>query len=301
MKVINEINRYIVNPYVIDKRGRFAHYPSEAKIISRIDGEIIGKCHRASWYDWMGELPTNPVDARGRWSFLMGKLIEGGYIEYCKQIGIWAGNNVHMYDQIHNISGEVDLFVNVGDETSGNVLEGVEIKTAYGYGFQKSIKMFPKIENLLQSAIYLDYYKTPAWHLVYKARDTQEDVEYILTMGNDNNVECNRFICIDGNPCLIFYLEDIYNQYRILGEYVINKQLPPRDYTYMFSIEESRERFKQGKINKLKMGKLEKQDGEITDSNWNCLYCSHLDRCWIEKRSQMKLKDISQVEGGDNG
>jgi hypothetical protein len=282
MKVIELINNYVVNPYVTDIRGRFAHYPSEAKIISRIDGEIIGKCHRASWYDWMGEKPTNPPDARAQWTFLVGKLIEGAYIEYCKQLGIWAGSNIHMYDKIHNISGEYDLFVFNPERK----LEGVEIKTAYGYGFQQSVSKFPKIENLLQSAIYLaNRTDITAWHLIYKARDTQEDVEYILTIGEN---EAGKHIIVDGNPCLIFYLDDIYNQYRILGEYVINQQLPPRDYTYMFDIEQTRERFKKGKITKTKLSQVEK--GVKTDSDWQCLYCNFLDKCWCEKRADLKLK-----------
>jgi len=288
MKIIEAINKYVTNPYVIDKRGRFAHYPSEAKVISRSDGEIIGKCHRASYYDWTGEEPTNPVDARGRWTFLVGKLLEGGYVEYCKQMGIWAGNNVHMYDLEHNVSGEADLFI----FNEQKVIEGVEIKTAYGYGFQKSVKVFPKLDNLLQSVQYLNYFKTPCWHLIYKARDTQEDVEYILTLNTDANG--NKYLSVDGQPCYIFFLQDIFDQYRILGEYVVNKQLPPRDFTYMYDIEKTRERFKQGKITKTKMSAVEKE--VATDSDWQCLYCSHLDRCWIEKRAAMKLKQVKEED-----
>jgi len=229
----------------------------------------------------MGEKPTNPVDARGQWTFLMGKLIEGGYVEYCKQIGIWAGNNVHMYDKIHNISGEADLFIFNEQQR----LEGVEIKTAYGYGFQQSVSKFPKIENLMQSALYLDYFPVACWHLIYKARDTQEDVEYVITMESDN---IGKYTCVDGMPCQIFYLDDVYNQYRILGEYVINKQLPPRDYTYMYELAQSEERFKRGKISKTRLSDVNK--GKCTDSDWQCLYCDHLDRCWIEKRTALKLK-----------
>lgn len=285
MKITGLINTYITNPHVIDKRGRFAHYPSEAKIISRIDGEIMGKCHRATWYDWMGEQPTNPVDARGMWTFAMGKLIEGQYIEYCKQLGIWAGNNVHMYDQLHNVSGEADLFI----FNERHEIEGAEIKTAYGYGFQQSVSKFPKIENLLQSALYLDYFPVTIWHLIYKARDTQEDVEYIITIERDDK---GRYICVDGQPCYIFYVSDIHEQYRILGEYVVNKQLPPRDFTYQYEIEQSRERFKLGKISKTRLAAVEK--GKGTDSDWRCLYCNFLDKCWIDKRSQMKLKEVEK-------
>ena len=231
----------------------------------------------------MGEISTNPVDARGQWTFAMGRMIEAAYIEYCKQLGIWAGNNVHFYDIIHNISGEADIFVWL-DKIKG-IKAGIEIKTAYGYGFQQSVSKFPKIENLLQTAIYLDYFPVAEWHLIYKARDTQEDVEYIITIEADDK---GRFLCIDGQPCYIFYLSDIYNRYRVLGEYVINKQLPPRDYTYMYDIEQSRERFKQGKISKTRLVEVEK--GKGTDSSWQCLYCNFLDKCYIEKRSQMKLK-----------
>lgn len=287
MKIIHEIDRYITDPFVIDKRGRFAHYPSEAKAISRVDGEIIGKCHRATWYDWMGYEPTNPVDARGRWIFLMGKLIEGGYVEYCKQLGIWAGNNIHMYDQVHNISGEADLFI----FNEQREIEGVEIKTAYGRKFQKEIKVFPKLDNLLQVALYLEYFKMP-WHLIYKARDTQEDVEYIINLDSSTP---DKFLYVDGNPCHLFYLEDIYTQYKVLGEYVINKKIPPRDYTYMYSMEESEKRLAEGKITKNRMVTV--KNGKGTDSDWNCLYCGHLDRCWVEKRATLELKQ--PIEGQD--
>lgn len=280
MKLIESINNYIIKPHIIDTRGRFAHYPSEAKVISRTDGELIGKCHRASWYNWIGEEPTNPVDARGRWTFAMGKMIEGGYIEYCKQLGIWAGSNIHFYDRIHNISGEADLFI-----FNNKSIEGVEIKTAYGYNFQKSIMKYPKLDNMLQAGIYLDYFPIAAYHLIYKARDTQEDVEYILTIEQD---EIGRYLCVDGIPCKMFYIQDIYDQYMILGKYVIDKQIPPRDYTYGYNLEQSEERLKQGKITKQKFSEI--KNGKRTDSDWQCVYCDHLDRCWSEKRTQLKLK-----------
>lgn len=285
MRLIDVVNNHITNPYVIDKRGRFAHYPSEARVISRIDGEVIGKCHRASWYNWMGETPTNPPDARAMWTFAMGSMIERQYVEYCKQIGIWAGNNVHFFDQEHNISGEADIFV-WNRSTPEITMEGTEIKTAYGWGFQNSVSKFPKLENLMQAGIYLNHFPITCWHLVYHARDTQECVEYIITKQQDEHG--NIWLVVDSTPVLMFTMQDIYNSYRILGEYAINKQLPPRDYTYIYDIAKSRERLAQGKITKTKFSAVEK--GKATDSDWQCLYCEHLDRCWIEKRAQMKMK-----------
>ena len=33
------------------------------------------------------------------------------YVEYTKQLGIWAANNVKYYDTMRNISGEADIFI----------------------------------------------------------------------------------------------------------------------------------------------------------------------------------------------
>lgn len=292
MRIIEQINQYLVNPHTIDKRARFSHYPSEASIISRIDNSTIGKCHRASWYNWLGYEPTNPVDQRAEWTFEVANRLEGAYIEFCKRIGIWAGNNVKFYDREHNVSGEADIFIfepipqdQWKDRTPVNEINGVEVKTAYGYGFQKQVKEGPKIENLLQVALYLDYFGCPRWHLIYKARDTMEDTEYIITMAQDKN---GKYICVDGVPVRIFYLQDIYDRYNVLGQHVINKTLPDRDYTYGYSPEQSEWRAKNGLITKSKYAAV--KAGKVTDSDWQCLYCSHLDRCWEQKR-----------KGGNNG
>ncbi len=293
MQILPLINQHICNPYVIDKRGRLSHYPAEASIISRVDGNVIGKCHRAVYYEWKGEKATNPVDARGMWTFAMGKMIEAGYIEYCKQLGIWAGSNIHLYDAIHNISGEADLFVWDRGQDGTKQLIGVEIKTAYGYGFQKSVLQFPKIENLLQSALYLDYFrdKVKEWHLIYKARDTQEDIEYILTLDKDSEGE---FLVVNYSiPVHVFYLHDIYKRYDIMGGYMLRNELAPRDYIYGYSLEESKDRLERGIISKTKYKMVENE--KVTDSDWQCLYCKFLDLCWAEKRALIKTK------GGLNG
>jgi len=273
MKIIDKINNYLTNPHIPDKRGRFAHYPSEASIISRIDGSIIGKCHRASWYSWTGVQQTNLIDARGMWTVETGKKIEGSYIEYCKQLGIWAGNNIKFYNREHNISGEVDLFIFNEDAK----IEGVEIKSAYGYGYQKSVTQFPKIENLLQTAIYIDHFDM-LWHLIYKARDTQEDVEYIITKENDEN---GTYLIVNGIPVYIFYVQDIYMRYKELGEHVIKNEIPPRDYVYGFSPEQTVHRLDNGKISRSKYKNI--KAGKCVDADWECVYCSYLNECWKDK------------------
>ena len=131
MRITQLINEYLVNPHTIDVRGRFSHYPSEASVISRLDSSIIGKCHRASWFSWKGIEASNPLNPRAYWTFETAKSIEKSYVEFCKQLGIWAGNNIKFYDSKHNVSGEADIFVFDQPSTTHKDMRGVEIKTAY--------------------------------------------------------------------------------------------------------------------------------------------------------------------------
>jgi len=300
-KLITKLNKYITNPHILEERARLSHYPSGASAVSRINGDILGKCHRSSWYDWKGYKPTNPIDARGRWTFAHGNKMEAMIAEQFKQMGMWAGSNVKFYMQDKNISGEVDIFV-FGDKVVKMAapdkppeeikkIIGVEIKTAYGYGFQKSVSQAPKPENLMQCGIYLDYWsklypdEIDEWRLIYMARDTHETVEYVAKL--DRTKEATK-LTVDEKPYEIFYLEDVYERYKILGEYVIKNQPPPQDFKYGYEWVESEERFERGKISKTALAQI--QSGKKLDSDWHCLYCSHLDRCWPEKRNSLGNK-----------
>lgn len=281
--LIDLVNSYIINPHIVGSRGRTAHYPSEASVISRTDGNVIGRCHRATWYDWTGVVPTNPVDPRGMWTMEFGNKLESMYIEYCKQLGIWAGDHVKFYDKIHNVSGEVDMFMFDEEER----IEGVEYKSAYGYGFQKNIKQYPKLENLLQVLLYFHSFpEIKFWHLVYHSRDTMENVEYGLRTTNEND---NTYIVVNDIPCKIFSLEDIWTRYQQLGEYVLKNEAPPRDFKYGFTLDESTARLAAGQITKTKFAAV--KAGKVLDSDWQCLYCKHLNTCYPERRT-----DVRQVE-----
>lgn len=285
MKIIEQVNNLMLNPSMVSRKKRYAYYPSEASIVSRSDGKVIGKCIRACWYDWCKFEPTNPVDARGLWTFKMGDAVEAVYIEQCKRLGIWAGDQIDFYDIPHNVSGRVDLFIMNHDQE----IEGVEIKSAYGRSFDISISKYPKIENLLQVALYADYFKREydinTWHLIYKCRDTQQECEYIIGIEKDDH---GAYLTVDSVPLKMFYVGDIHIRYKKLEEHVIRNQEPPKDYTYGYSIEQSEQRCKDGEITKSRLAKVKK--GEITDSDWQCLYCPHLDRCWSEKRASLKLR-----------
>ena len=269
MQFIEQLNTYIETPHPIDEvRGRRSFYPSEASIISRTDGRIIGRCHRAIWYDWTGVKPSNPTDARGWWTFQVGNLIESAYIENAKQLGIWAGDHIKFYNQELNIAGEADLFIfrEPLHKDLPKTIAGVEIKSAYGYGFQRSIKEQPKIENLLQVALYLNHFENiDEWLLVYHSRDTMENVEYKITINKD---DVGKYLVIDETmPVRVFYIKDIHDRFRTLGGYLMKGELPPRDYTYGYSINQTLERLEKGIITKSKYNAI--KAGKAIDSDWN--------------------------------
>lgn len=276
----------MLNPPMLSKKKRYAYYPSEASIVSRTDSRTIGKCLRATWYDWTGLSPTNPVDARGLWTFAMGNAVEDTYIEQIKRLGIYVGEQIEFYDIPHNVSGRTDVMI-MNREL--DKVEGVEIKSAYGRAFDYAISKYPKIENLLQIALYADYFKREfdidIWHLIYKCRDTQQECEYMIGLDKD---EIGTFLTVDSVPLKMFYVGDIHIRYKKLEEHVVRNQEPLKDYTYAYSLEQSIARCEAGEITKSRLSKVKK--GDITDSDWQCLYCNHLDRCWAEKRANMKLK-----------
>lgn len=290
MDAVGMVNKYLTTPHLFADRKRNAFYPSEASVISRISGYVLGKCRRAVYYSWKDVPKTNEIDARGMWTMNFGKQIELMYTGYFKELGIWAGNNMKYHDKARNISGETDIFL-----FDKKKIVGVEIKTAYGYGFQKNVKNFPKPDNLMQVMLYLDYFGThhdiTTFILLYHSRDTMENLQYTITLMKEpieGTDEVQTFACVNGTPYREFSLEDMYMRYGELGMFLINEELPPKDYTYCYSMEESEDRFNKGVISKTALANA--KSGKKTDSDWRCLYCSHLDHCWATKRAEVKAR-----------
>lgn len=299
MKIIEEVNNQITKPLPLPDKVRSAFFPSEASVVT-VNGDIIGTCAYATYLSFLNTPISNPIDARGQWTLDMGKMVEERYIEMLKRRGVWIGNNIKYYDPVSDISGEIDVLL-VDRNVEPEIIIGAEVKSAYGSKFRTSIGKFPKLENLLQVALYLDYFKFPYWILVYHARDTQEQVEYRIQITEEkliapNGEEITRHhLLVDSIPLKLFYVEDIYARYRLIEEHVASRKFPPKDYTYGYTEEQTKERFNNGVISKWKMTKI--KAGNLVDSDWQCLYCKYLNACWAEKREKLGL--IEQTEEGD--
>ncbi len=167
-----------------ERERKLRHYPSSACAI--LDGKFIGKCRKATWFEWMRFKKTNPMDAPALFKTNTGNLLHDqmsgvltrGLIDLGYQeedlYGEGKGDEVEFIWQPEGLkypfSGRKDKrFIGL----EGNRLV-MEWKSTYGKGTDYIKRDGPKEENLLQCAIYLEQDKWPvdAIALVYVARDS---------------------------------------------------------------------------------------------------------------------------------
>lgn len=277
-----------------------AFWPSEASVVvTSPDGtkKIEGCCARKAYLRYViscaknlpefkafaNIVPAAP-NAYSEYIFMLGKAIEKALIRQFQEMGIWVANNIKYYDAEHHISGEVDCILfdpNTEDEYIS------EIKTIYGYNATKEIcgnkgqSGFPRISNLLQLSLYLDflrpYYKRGK--LLYVARDSGDRAEYDVTVDNQ------KTIYVDGAKIKNFTLHDVYARYLALQEHLQTATLPPNDFCYAYSNEVIEKKIETGELSKKKMDDWTKRKKRPGD--WECgrTYCPFSTYCWPEERT----------------
>lgn len=133
-----------------------ACWPSEASAL-RIDKtlfNIVGKCHRSAFLRMLGFNITNPADAKGVWTWIIGRKIEDELTHQTKLAGIYAANGVKHFIQDIVLSLEFDVIAKNPIDNRGWILE---CKSYGGYFGKKEIEIKgkPKLENLMQICLYL--------------------------------------------------------------------------------------------------------------------------------------------------
>jgi hypothetical protein len=203
-------------------------------------------------------------------------MVEKFEIENYKQMGIWRDNNVKFFNERYNISGEADCVVQI---PGLDHLTGVEVKSGYDYKFRKEVigsptrPGKPKYDNLLQTMLYIDYFKIP-FRLLYIDRGNAARAEYEITLNDDGTPN------IDGKKLNIgLSIPRTIARYKVLEEHLKDSTLPRRD----FQLKYTKERLEL--LNSSK--RLSKKNSEEFDKNsdvdlgdWQCSYCSFKDYCW---------------------
>lgn len=250
-------------------------WPSQASVVTR-NGDIIGRCLRASFYSKTGESETNPVSDAVVAMGYMGTKIEDGLIDLLKNQGLWEANNIKW--QAYGISGEVDVLIRTLDTTVTPPQERkyiVECKSCSGYYVNKElfgygegaganrvyIKGKPKDKHLLQSVLYAQVGRESGFEgtiLFYVSRDESKMTEFLITVDDDGT------IFINGEVDPRFKVQDILSRYQVLQAALDANELPDRDY---------KPEYTDGEVEALYAGKKISKAANDNHKNRKALYC----------------------------
>jgi len=258
------------------KGKRTAFWPSEASIRDPITKRIYGKCHRALYWSFQNEPESNPLDGRALRILEAGRSFEEMMVETLKNMGYWDAirneQEKKFYNEDLNISGEVDgiLIVN-------GVSMGIEFKTIYGYWAHKEVfvQKKPKIEHLLQVALYLYHFYPMPFKLLYGTRDSQELKEFDVEL-TDRNV-----LIVDGRfsspiPITIEAIKERFDEFQT---YLDKKKLPPPDYSVLgLTNEELQRELDAGNLKKNEATKFLK-GRKVIKIPWECSFCRYYYKC----------------------
>lgn len=262
-------------------------YPSEASVKyfdSFGDLTSAGGCLRASYFRLTGDFPRAPNESRTEYIFAQGKMIEQWLVDKWKEMGIWVDNNVKFINDEFNISGELDVLL---VEPNSGTLFGVEVKTFYGYMAEKEIlgnksqKGFPKMNQLLQTLVYLYTFRDRIkyFRMAYFARDSVKRKTFLIELHEEEGIFYPK---VDGVVLKSFTVNGIMERYKLLKQYVDTKQVPPNDYELQYPPEKVESAFKKGKVSKTKYDKWKK--GKLGKfeyvGDWECNYCPYKNICW---------------------
>jgi len=266
-------------------RNKF-FYPSEVSVTytdSFGDRVTEGGCLRAIFFRLQGKEKPLPNSARSEWVFKQGIATEAFLINTWKEMGIWVGNNVKYFDEKHHISGEMDVLLRNPD---GSVFIG-EVKSFWGYQAKKklfgnkSTKASPKLPQLLQLLLYLDFFhpQFPYGELIYFARDTTDRKTFHAELLHENG---KTHAVVDGEVYRHFSMDDVYARYARLGEYLKSGTVPPADYELFYSDERVIHEHEKGNVAKTTWEKFEKKKLKRKErpGDWNCRYCSYRHVCF---------------------
>lgn len=298
MNICNQIERFALEREKfrhakrrLDKGERKAFWPSEALI--QIPGPLkIGKCHRALWYSFKNEPVTNPMDGVGWRTVKAGLAFESLLIENLKEMNVWDTkmNDIKkFFNKDLNISGEVDMFVKFEKKSIG-----IECKTIYGYWARKEVFMnrMPRVEHLMQTALYAFHFWPIPFKIIYGCRDTQEITEFNVELDKDKNS-----VLVDGEEYKRFPLRIsmIKNKFQEFQDHLNQDKMPPRTFSVLGMTKDELEVMKS-------MGELSKVDIKSLDSGkkivkipWQCSYCGMLNKCRSDALQEVGIKGRSNL------
>lgn len=265
-------------------RNRTNHYPSQASVKywhSGYEEEVVkGACLRAMYYRCTGAEPE-PFNTRTYYIFACGNIVEDYFIEQLKQMGLWRGNSLRLYNTDIKLSGEIDILV---EDPESKELVIVECKSTAGYyswkeiAGNKSTKGKAKPAHLLQLMLYLYEFRDQVKKgvLFYFNLENKERAQYIVELVEEGG---RHYPKIDGVLFKTFAVEDIHDRYRLAQDYVDKKQLPPCDFIKVCTPEQVEIWQARGEVAKTKYANYKRNPEKYPIGAWECAYCNFRKHC----------------------
>lgn len=261
------------------------NYPSSASCRC-LDGSLVGSCLRNAWYSRMGIERTNLEGQAMRMRQELGHLVEDVLVTTWKEAGLFESAKTRFYDPELNLSGELDCVLRAGGE-----LGLVEAKSIYGYyagkevGGSRTTRPYPKIQNLLQTMVYLWFFRAQinSGKIYYVFRDSgQEQVFNVRLIPFEGRHYAG--VGVEGNPIERngdLTIEGILDRYRALNSFVSANIPPAREYKMRYNDEEIESLYRAGEVSKTDYTAWTKSTKTDADrpGEFQCSYCDFRTVC----------------------
>lgn len=268
----------------------------------------FGKCRRASFFQKVG-IEKEKKDSNSVLKMYAGKEFENQISEYLKDDSYTIDEQVNIvkYYKSIKISSKADFIINKKDKKVG-----LELKTGFGYYFEKEIfngypkkpsKMrhwlldpnepAPKINDILQTAIYLwSFDDIEEWFIIYKNRSSMDMVEYKITLDENNSIHVYKVIGDKEKEIFIHEINvyDILDNYVYIQEHLDKELVPARDYIIEWTVTDLEDKNDEGLISSSKYKQI--KSGKIEEpGDWQCAYCDYKIMCENLSPNQTKIPE----------
>lgn len=281
-------------------------YPTDAFI--QTDEFYQGKCKRYLYYKKKNYIPEK-FDYSTLLKFEVGKNQEQSIIKALQKQNMWIDNNIKIYFNYKNIfvSGEVDAIIQ--SDLGKQILE---IKTGEGYYFTQQIiygykqdpglyrdylvdqyAAAPKIEHILQTALYLHYFKNIAPKLYNDIPITSAQIlyydnanglfkNYILMLKNENNYNFIKLFTQENDKLLVvpiknITVESILDGYVDVYNSIKANVIPDKSYKTFYNDIDLDSYYSQKKLTKKQYNLMKENNMERMD--FHCRYCVYKTQC----------------------
>lgn len=301
------------SPTLRSVKPSLSNYPSSASI--EIDDpmggkQILGSCNREQWYRRKGIPRSEEDNINWRLSAIQGDHLHAMMSELLAvhgfQMGIYPiAREQPMYSPSISLSGRVDC---IAWDAKLDEPIGIEFKSVGDWKSKKCL-IKPAIEHVMQSMLYLDYYKTNIplgqkrinrWYIWYVARSEGWHLK-----GKDNSSPFTQlwdfYITLDSNGSPSVYgpqgtehlkhltIDKIKDRYKILEAADKKDIIPDRDFELRFSEERIAGLYKQDRIelktHKTLIQSWLKKGGDtgklpLELGDFQCRACGWQSLCW---------------------